>query len=175
MFGGYNWLIRSGDVIFPNAGDMDEDYVVGVSLGKRLSRNVRTELEYAYRQNNGNYDRNLPLGSTFGFLESTVQSGMANIYLELDRCGPVKPYVGVGIGLAHVDGDIFDTTNSLVGSVDQGTNFAFQAIGGLEFQLRRAKFFTEYRYFGTGDVETNLPSEADYRSNNLMMGLRWSF
>ena len=175
LFGGYNWLIRSGDVIFPFAGDMDEDFVVGVSLGKRLSRNVRTELEYAYRQNNGRYDRNAPVASNFGFLESTVQSGMANIYCELDNIGKLKPYVGVGIGLAHVDGDIFDTGNSLLGSVDQGTNFAFQAIGGLEIQLRRAKLFTEYRYFGTGDVETTLNTEADYRSNNWILGLRWSF
>lgn len=181
FFGGANWLINSDNAINQVATEQDGDYVVGLAVGKRIRPFIRTELEYAYRANKGRWQvpPNVITAPEFanGTHFSRVQSGMANVLFDIGRNRFFQPYAGVGIGLANFDGERRGTPSSNVvyTDIDRGTNFAFQAITGFEFQTRCAKLFTEYRYFATDGIGIDSNREGDYRVSNLVFGLNWSF
>ncbi len=94
---------------------------------------------------------------------------MGNIYYDFSTESGFYPFIGVGLGAAKVEADLDDA-----GSEDD-TVFAYQIILGGSFTSSIGlSIDLQYRYFATDDPEFH-ELEAEYRTHNLMIGLRQSF
>jgi outer membrane protein OmpA-like peptidoglycan-associated protein len=118
----------------------DDGYVVGLSLGGKTDWGLRGELEFAYRDNEGDSAWNAdvagvgtifvnppgPTGYVLAFTtpvtgtvtsvgDITVQaySVMANVWYDFDVDSVIKPYIGGGVGVAYVEANIDMTGGNL--------------------------------------------------------------
>lgn len=95
-------------------------------------------------------------------------SVMCNIWKDIKTGGTVTPYVGLGIGFAKLDAD-------LEGESEKDTVFAYQLGFGLGINLQENLILDlSYRYFATSDPDFD-GLEAEFSSNNIMVGLRMNF
>ncbi len=161
---------------------------VGVALGRRNGRNLRTEAEFSYRHNNLSSFVLSPIpdpavAPVDGELNS--YAGMANAYWEFidvpTRC--FKPYVGAGIGFVSIDAEM---RNAIGGDVvpagfENDTSFAYQWIAGVNYKAyRNMDLFAEYRCLkaDTFNVDPSVPGLGDrytFETDNVFLGLRWKF
>lgn len=159
---------------------------VGIALGRRNGRNLRTEAEFSYRHNFlSGFDTdpvpsNQPVDGDFNSF-----AGMANAYWEfIDvpiKC--FKPYIGAGVGFVSVDAEIRDALgqNMVPAGVQHDTSFAFQWMAGLNYKAyRNMDLFAEYRMFkaDTFSLDSSVPGLGDrytFETDNVFMGLRWKF
>ena len=112
-----------------------------------------------------------------------MQTYMANAYLSLPA-GAWRPYVGAGIGQAHVEADnagfanfplVTDRTN------DSDNAFAWQLMAGVGYQIApNLELGTRYRYLNID--ETTLVSDAgdvqaidEQRTHSVEVVLTWSW
>lgn len=104
---------------------------------------------------------------------------MLNAYYDFDLGGDLNPYVGVGIGNAEEDVLFTTASGNLLRDKDNG--FAWQLIGGLEYQATpTVSFFGQYRYFRANDPTLGLkllPGAVDVENQfqAFEVGLRFSF
>jgi len=181
-FGGWNSLDDyQGSVGTPAVnlrGAFSDGFVAGIAIGKNYGQRLRHEIEGTYRYNSGDQWRATGLGTTArtplgGHLN---QFGlMTNLFYNLGQLGRVQPYVGGGVGMAVVDGNLNVAASRF--SIDE-TTWGYQAMFGFSAQqTESAEFFTEYRFFGTGDINLdNLTSATSsnfkYQTHNLLFGFR---
>ncbi|MEO0398554.1 MAG: P44/Msp2 family outer membrane protein [Pseudomonadota bacterium] len=104
---------------------------------------------------------------------------MANVLYEFGMAGPLKPYIGGGIGIGFAD---VNYSPSAVGIIDDGsTEFAYQAMVGFAYTVApRADVVLGYRYRATNDVgiEASLfdaDFEVENRASMAEAGLRIRF
>ncbi|NBX67249.1 MAG: porin family protein [Proteobacteria bacterium] len=187
---------RSGLYIKGGVGlaySRDQEYADGVNRRETELKNgysvqgavgydygmFRSELELSYRRNDvdGHTRNGVTLGNPGGDSESFA--GMINGYVDIPTGTVVTPYVGAGVGFARVDANEYDTSG--VDFLDDGeTDFAYQGIAGLDFAIDDAlSLYTEYKYFAVDNSEVrtvaNNPSDLDYDSHSVSVGLRYSF
>jgi opacity protein-like surface antigen len=177
VFGGWNRIVGFGSDA--DGGDVfDDDFAVGIAYGRRHSTRLRSEFEFTYRSNESSADvlpAVIPEPLTG---EVRVLSIMKNFIIDIEVPSEfLKPYVGIGIGYAHVDADF--SRNSGV-ELENSGSFAWQPIGGVSLQLtERANFYVEYRYFSTTDLEVTqlgvLQDNSTYNAHDLFMGMRFEF
>jgi len=186
VFGGTNGVHDITDAQGPTTDRFTfrDGFLFGTARGRQVAPNVRLELESAFRKNSfDQYQLTFPPAPAAisaeldGRLE--VSSLMMNTLFNSDRrILGLKPYAGMGVGGAYVDGDL----RNAGGTCDIGeVVFAYQAILGAERQVSsRADAFVEYRYMGTSDfdVDCNIggaPStfETDYTAENVVFGIRF--
>ncbi|MFK7862585.1 MAG: outer membrane protein [Pseudohongiellaceae bacterium] len=104
---------------------------------------------------------------------------MLNAYYDFDFGGDLNPYVGVGIG--NAEEDVLFTTQSGNLLRDKDNGFAWQLIGGVEYQATpTVSFFGQYRYFRANDPTLGLkllPGSVDVENQfqAFEVGLRYSF
>jgi opacity protein-like surface antigen len=129
---------------------------------------LRGEIELSYRTSDlDKFSEAGFSGSINGDVSSTAVMG--NLLVDIAVSETVRPFLGVGIGLANVDAAITG-----FGSEDD-TVFAYQAIAGLGFPLTHVTTLDlQYRYFATADPNFN-GLEAEYQTHNLFAGLRFDF
>ena len=141
-------------------------------LGFMQSNGIRGELEFGYRNNEV---KNVDLGSFDGNPDVSIEaySIMANVIYEFDynlfigdakRPSAFRPFLGFGFGGAAISDDH-----------DNDEVFAYQAIGGLTYELTDNWFLTAtYAYF-----TTDKPDFGGYRftyyNQSLMGGIRFRF
>jgi opacity protein-like surface antigen len=112
-----------------------------------------------------------------GRMETTTV--MLNAYYDFDFGGDVNPYVGVGIGNAE-ENVLFRTRGGNL-TRDKDNGFAWQLIGGLEYQaLSNVALFGQYRYFRAEDPELGLKTlpgsiNVENQFQAFEVGLRFSF
>ena len=166
----------------------NDGYALGTAIGRRLGNGLRSEVEFAYRNNTiGSITAAAPGLGTVGFdLDGSVNSyaGMYNLYLDLGRrkCKRVNPYIGGGIGFAFTDADVaFDVFGQPVELDTETSSFAYQGIAGISYKLKsHVELFSEYRVFGTDEeqISVTLPGlgsgSADFggMSHNVFFGAR---
>lgn len=115
--------------------------------------------------------------SSGGRMDTTTV--MLNGYYDFDFGGDLNPYVGVGIGNAEED-VVFSTVDGNL-LRDKENGFAWQLIGGLEYQATpRVSVFGQYRYFQADDPSFGLkllPGSVDVENQfqAFEIGLRFSF
>ena len=102
-------------------------------------------------------------------------SALVNLLYDVELGGRFVPYVGAGIGRAHMD-----AKSDGVGTDGSEDVFAWQGIVGAAFNVSdNIDIFADYRYFQTEDATfsvTVLPDfDVEYHSHSLMIGLRWRF
>lgn len=157
-------------------GSFKNGWGVGASVGRRFGDSLRGELEYSYREvegdewivngNPGNWSGDFASGSL-----------MANALLDLNSLSfaGIQPYVGAGLGFAVLDGDMTTAVGTL--DIDE-TNFAWQAIAGASVPLGNHEFFAEYHFIDSGSVDilngagTSIGSE-DVQAHFAFIGLRF--
>lgn len=163
----------------------DTGWVGSLAVGTQFNLGgltPRGEIEVGYSQSDvdshdvagvGTFDGSAASGKT------SVLYGLVNGYIDfLD--GPIKPYVGAGIGVGHVKFDNHGVTG--VGTVldDSGTGFAWQVGGGVSYAFTpQMTADLGYRYFNVENVELTAidgtDSDVDVRSHQVTIGLRYSF
>jgi outer membrane protein OmpA-like peptidoglycan-associated protein/opacity protein-like surface antigen len=181
--------------------ELEDGWAAFARLGYRFDQNWRVELEGGYRSGDletvsrngvaGGICRPSPAGACGGPEgDMQVASLMVNtIYDFGDDSWGIRPFVGVGAGVARVNTDMVGTlgTNRAVGFAadDSSTKLAAQALAGVSLALgERLDVDLTYRYFMT-DLEfasftSAAPAlgvfEGDYNeSHTVTLGLRWAF
>ena len=167
---------RHFDVTHDGAG-----YALTGALGKELGNGFRAEGELGYRQiavdHVTAYGTGFHSGTASG--DSSALSLMANGYYDFSTSSPFKPYVGAGLGFAHVGlNELSVGARPIVD--DQDTEFAYQAMGGISYQLtERGTLFTQYRYFAVNDPTFDAASggqvHSEFATHNVEIGYRIAF
>ncbi|KSB88900.1 hypothetical protein AS593_00785 [Caulobacter vibrioides] len=169
----YDYSFAGGRV----EGEADAGAQIAVAWGSALQGAWRVELAGGYRtQDAGSTVR---VGSITAPMEgdkAQILSFDINGYYDIPVAGPVKPYVGAGIGVASVkldDGLIDDT----------GSALTLQAIAGASVAVSpTVSLFAEARYQRVGPirVETTTAlgdrkSKFDLSSAGALVGVRFGF
>lgn len=138
------------------------------ALGTWLGRDVRGEVELAYRVNDLDQLCAVSCVAVSGEVSSLALLG--NLYYDLPLTGPLRPYVGAGVGLARVE---LEESVDFFG--DEDDVLAYQALLGVAVPLTDALALQlGYRYFATNDPTFN-GVDVEYASHNLEAGLRIGF
>ena len=194
LFGGWsdlNDFVTRGDI---GEGVYMEDsgYLFGFAIGQIQGRNLRTELEFSYRNINLNgLQLNGSVPSEFVGVSGDFGTfaGMFNGYWEfVDFNLPkLKPYVGGGIGFAIGRPDLIQSNGLEAAINNDDSSFAWQWMAGFNYKASPTlDAFVEYRYFVAESfrLDTEIPEVAglgngsgpfDYQSSNVLFGLRARF
>jgi opacity protein-like surface antigen len=117
-----------------------------------------------------------------------------NAYVDLGTWGGLTPFLGAGVGFAHIMiGDLSDNGFNSVGGATAGsagskstTNFAWALMAGLGYEVAPGVAAEiGYRSLNMGDAETGLITDAfggtfgalefkEIISHDVRFGLRWT-
>ena len=108
---------------------------------------------------------------------------MVNGWYDFDTGSPWKPFIGGGVGTARISLNEVSATvagMSVPLADDEDQVFAYQAGAGIGYELTPTIIVSlGYRFFGTLDPEftdvTGIPFDAEYRSHNVEVGVRFLF
>ena len=181
VMGGFNELSTNND-----AGSLDgvfddttTGYAVSAAMGRRHSKKLRSEFEFAARGNNLTTSSPASVFLTEADANVNAYSLMKNVFFELDNSSRFTPYGGFGIGLSYVDVDsvVISGGDSVFEIEDDDTVFTYQAIGGVSARITKTTdFVVEYRFLGTTDVELgSIGQELPYLANNLFLGFKLEY
>ena len=162
--------------------EFDSGWGIDGALGYSLSGSLqgfRVEGEVGYRSNdidkvNVNNFGQLP-GATG---DVDVWTGLINGYYDIDLGSNFMPYVGAGLGIARLSGNI--TVPGPGGTVsDNETVFAYQFSAGLGYAVSPSTtLFAGYRYLATDDPDfsnAGTTVSTEYHTHNAQAGVRFSF
>ena len=152
----------------------DTGYGLSLAIGNDMT-DVRLEVELAYRANDLD-EVSIPGAPTVP-IEGDVSSTalMGNVYWDLNTSTAVTPFIGAGIGVANVDGEIDSVFGIPVNESGDDTVFAYQLALGVAFKVSEAaKIDLSYRYFATSDADLD-GMEIEYETSNIMVGFRTNF
>jgi len=162
----------------------ERGFNVGGAIGYRI-KGFRVEASVDYLR--ANVNKVEVLGETYNSRKhSYLLTGMANGYYDIDLGSSVKPYIGGGVGVGHIQldehqGDLVETD----GKYGRGTTFAWNVMAGLTWSVNdRIDLLVGYRYVETlkvkmnGDVESLAVAgsfKVKMTANELRFGLRYNF
>jgi opacity protein-like surface antigen len=108
---------------------------------------------------------------------------LANLWIDVPVGEVVRPYIGGGVGMGRLSVDISTTGgDSIIDDADWG--FAYQLGAGLAFDLTpnlavdvgyRFKAINAELKIDDDHFGPSTDTEADYRSHNVLLGLRVEF
>ncbi len=113
------------------------------------------------------------------FGQTDVLFGLVNGYVDfLD--GPLKPYIGAGLGFGHVEFDNHGITAVGTAMDNSATGFAWQVGAGVSWEfVPQMTMELGYRYFSVENVGLTAvdgtESDVDVSANQVTLGLRYSF
>ena len=116
----FKYDINGGATITPK----DDNFGFGISVGNRLTDNVKIEFETAYT--GAKFTR---YGTRHDY---DIWSNMLNVYLYQTFGGAVEPYAGLGLGLTGIWGDIRGAAPHIS---DSTLDLSLQAMFGVNFAL----------------------------------------
>jgi opacity protein-like surface antigen len=180
-----------------NGGDLATDSNTLIGFGGALGYdfgNFRVDGELAGRFNTADSLGGISLdpesfdgsnnSTTFAF------SYMVNGYFDIPTGGPLKPYVGGGIGFATVSIDWiapgFIPFSQVPVADDSDSGFAYQFSGGIGYEINpKFTLSFSYRYFATEELQmvfsgaspinAGLPFTLKYQSHEFNVGVRVLF
>ncbi len=149
---------------------LDSGFVGTAALGYDFAGPFRAEAEYLWQKNDLDtlsYSNRI---GNFGQGDLKTQAVMVNGYYNVDTGSPWSPFVGAGIGWAKVD---LNTPALPFG--DNDDVFAYQLMAGVAYNVSdQLAIDAQYRFFDTQDA-TIQGADFSTTSNNLMLGIRYSF
>ena len=126
--------------------------------------------------------------------ELSVYSAMVNVYYDIDTGTKFTPYVGGGIGYAHLKNKTKVTGSTPAGALDLGNsdsenNFVWNLGAGVSYALNNnLSIDAGYRYTDYGDIKEsvsqsvvglgapiNVNGKYDVTSHEFLIGARYSF
>jgi OOP family OmpA-OmpF porin len=180
---GGDWVDRSSLTIFGTS--VDSRWAAGwggfAAIGYRFPIGLRLELEASGRDDQAHAFNQNPW---FGTQWDT--SAMANLLYDFGTFAGFTPFVGGGLGLSHISwGNNFRADLRSLPYVydDSGTEFAWQGIAGVAYQVTgrlevtldgRYKGSSGYKFRSSGPAAADI-SNFDYDTRSLFLGLRYSF
>ncbi|MBN9378959.1 MAG: hypothetical protein BGO14_02900 [Chlamydiales bacterium 38-26] len=148
-----------------------------IDLGYRWCSGFHMEAEVAYRYNRAKrhrgYDYN-GLSTRRHRGHRDVWAAMVNVLYDINMCWCVEPYVGVGIGYAHVRNG---RNNNFYGYGRRhhhrdDNQFAWQVIAGVAYPIcDNIDLAVEYRFFDT----TTRRHERNVYNNDIGVNLKYYF
>ncbi len=169
--------------------DLDDTFLVGAGFGYKFNKFLRGDITIDYRFESdfsGGTRCFSCSGVQFSREESaiTTWTGLVNGYLDLGYFHGFSPYVGGGVGFAHVAvDDVFgvnpdgSTTNL---ESNSETNFAYALMAGVSYAFSDHLILdANYRYVDFGEVETDPDVNGDtvefddLTANEFRVGLRY--
>jgi len=167
---------QSGDI------DFKAGFIAAGAFGYRINR-ARFELAGQYRLSEVEA---ITLGGQAGQTggDIIVSTGLANFYYDFDFGWPVSPFLGAGIGIAHIDLDAEVRPRVFV--VDEDTNeVAWNIMAGMSMAIAPStELFLRFRHleiFDEATVDASFPGTSqgdldfDYSVNDFGLGLRYTF
>lgn len=171
-----------GDMFFSTDGgsvtlDMDENFHVSGAVGKAMGNGLRIEGELSYRANDL-----VPLADNLDVGDITAFTGMVNAYLDFNREGTIRPYVGAGVGYAKLEIDAVNLANPEF-IHDDDSVLTYQLMAGVGFALSgNAVVDIGYRHYEAQDLgfdgtDAGIPTlfNSEYQHQSVTAGIRWSF
>jgi outer membrane protein OmpA-like peptidoglycan-associated protein len=142
---------------------------VGYSFGA-----PKVEFELGYRA--GDVSK---VGGASGGGDIGALSTMVNGVWDFMPTSRVHPFLGAGIGAAHVVANDAARSGTWAYS-GKDWQFAYQGIAGLGYDLTRNLMVkSQYRYFATTDYDVtaaaNAKGSAGYANHAILVGLTWKF
>ena len=138
---------------------------------------LRTEFEYSFREQDVKSFDSTPWTGT-----QWDNSLMANALYDIDTGTALTPYIGGGIGGAHISwGDNFRPTGTSIIYDGSGVKFAWQGIAGAGYAITprmtltldfRIKGSSGYTFPSTSGVVAN---NFDYMTRTIVLGFRYGF
>ncbi|TNE29002.1 MAG: porin family protein [Alphaproteobacteria bacterium] len=164
-------------------GEMDNGTYAAGAVGYRLQSEgvgLRLEAEIASRGGNLNNLSVNGVESTFAGQGYSAVSFMTNGYVDLNNASAFTPYLGAGIGIARVRGDIASGGNVVD---DRATSLAVQGIGGIDIAVsKKISLFVDLRYLKAFDTKLAITGSAgngkldvDYDALTVGVGARFRF
>jgi opacity protein-like surface antigen len=156
--------------------EFDKGFGVGGAVGYGIG-NIRVEGEIAYQKND------MDKATAEGFAGSADLTGnisstalLFNGYYDFKNESAFTPFISVGIGVAKVNVNDFNTPGSGVPNADEDdTVFAYQVGAGIAYAVNdRVNIDVKYRYFATEDPEFDTV-KTEYSSHNVYAGVRVYF
>jgi opacity protein-like surface antigen len=183
--------------------DLDNGFMVGAALGASFNDWLRGEVEVSGHFHDVQGDAYVYAQALFTATydvdgDEDALFALANLWLELPVGGFFRPYIGGGAGFGRLDVDVaFQTPGGDVSIVDDHDwGFAWQVGAGVAFEIAHNwAIDVGYRYktiqntdLGFNDELNDyfegLPAgasldddefEKDYKSHNILVGLRFGF
>lgn len=148
--------------------EWDDGFGFAAALGAAGPTGGRAEIEAAFRTNDVG-KRCVPgCAAASGSTESL--SAMLNLLYDVPTGVRLRPYFGIGAGVALVTFD-----SPAFGADGDDVVFAYQFLGGLGIEVtERVALVGGYRYFATTDARIS-GLDVDYRSHNFEAGVRIGF
>lgn len=156
--------------------DMDHGFAGVVSFGYKYDEAWRGEFELGYRRNDVDSVSGTSLNAG-GDVDATT--GMVNVLYDFENGSNFTPFLGAGIGAAHIDVD--GTLGNTVSVIDDDdTVFAGQLIAGVGYKVTDSLDLTaRYNFMAAPDVDVTAVNgtrvESDYYNHAIMFGLRFHF
>lgn len=118
--------------------EFSDSFGVGASLGYNINNNIRTEVEFMYRNHESEAKK---IGAvTFTSREFDSYTTMLNGYYDFVNSSAFTPYVGAGAGATYHE--------------DSGEgHFAYQLMSGVSYDVGSSdRVSVGYRYFNASEV-----------------------
>lgn len=148
----------------------DNGFIGSLAAGYDFANPMRMEIELIRQKNDLDITSYDNFYGTFNEGDLKTHSFMLNGYYDVDTGSPWKPFVGAGMGWSKLD--INDPGFSTSDSDDV---FTYQLIGGVAYAFNdRWSVDVQYRFMGTSEATID-GADFNYNSNDLMLGLRYSF
>lgn len=141
-----------------------------IAAGYDFANPMRMEIELLGHKNDLELFSHDTAYDDFNDGDLKTRSLMINGFYDVDTGSAWTPFAGLGIGISKLD--INDPGFS---SSEDDNVFTYQFIGGVAYAFNEQwSVDAQYRYIGTSDVTID-GADFDHSSNDLMLGLRYSF
>lgn len=160
----------SGNLDFDNGGVAT--FAVGTSVGNA----GRVEVELAARVNDVDKIKYNDYGTYDVDGDVTTCSLMGNVYYDFKDGGRFSTFIGGGLGFANVEYDIDEVGGYDISDGKEDDNvMAYQVmLGGSFAATEKLSIDLQYRFFATADPDLD-GTDVEYKTSNIMLGLRYSF
>jgi OmpA-OmpF porin, OOP family len=162
-----------------------QGYAGSVALGYYLNPNFRVEGQVGYLTNNlkdVKENGSSVIGTTKFDGHLNTWTTMANVYYDVDADWALKPYVGLGLGLANTNAKIDGTLSGSAFEIKKSKSaLAYQGIVGVKYAISEdVDLGLEYRYFNVNSFKvkqknTTNEYKVSYDRHLVMLGLSFGF
>ncbi len=159
----------------PNAGDTakmayDSGFIGSLAAGYDFANPLRLEIEIIRHKNDLDITSSNNFYGTFNEGDLKTHSFMFNGFYDVDTGSAWTPFIGAGLGWSKLDINDPGFNDS-----DSDDVFTYQFIGGVAYAFNdQWSVDAQYRFMGTSDA-TIEGADVNFNSNDLMLGLRYSF
>jgi opacity protein-like surface antigen len=175
--------------------DLDDGFMAGLAIGAQFNEWLRADIEASGHWHDANGAAILVTGSgpTSAPTYNTTTAGidgdanalflLANLWIDVPVGDVIRPYIGGGVGIGRLDVDVSTTGGGeLIDDADWG--FAYQLGAGIGFGITpnitvdvgyRFKAINNLELDATAPSGTGFEVDADYKSHNVLVGLRFGF